>query len=59
MSENPWDKLAGAAARAAAHGDWKQAAELGYAARKAWENHCEAVEAQQEGKQDLQRGRGR
>ena len=47
MSETPpWDKLAGAAYRAARHGDWKQAAELGHAAREAWLHHCQGVEAQ-------------
>jgi hypothetical protein len=51
MSEiPPWDKLAGAAYRASQRGDWKQAAELGTAAREAWLNHCDAVEAQQRGK---------
>lgn len=45
-AENPWDVLAGKAARAAAHGNWELAKELGSAAREAWLNHCEGVEAQ-------------
>lgn len=43
---NVWDKLSGAAAEAAKHGNWQQAAELGGAAREAWLHHCEAVEAE-------------
>ncbi len=70
-----WDRLSGAADRAAARGDWKQATELAYAAREAWLNHCENVETEQEAKrragwyrkaladweyeQELERGRGR
>jgi len=51
MSEDPlWNKLAGAAYRAGQQGNWKVAAELSGAARQAWLNHCEAVNAQQEGK---------
>ena len=39
----PWDRLAGAAAEAARHGNWRLAGELGGAARQAWLQHCEAV----------------
>jgi hypothetical protein len=51
--EAPWAKLAGAAARAAARGDWKSAAELGGAARQAWEAHCEAVHAQEQARRRI------
>ncbi len=43
-----WDRLAGAAAEAAKHGDWRLAGELSGAARQAWLQHCEAVHAQEQ-----------
>jgi hypothetical protein len=49
----PWDRLAGAAYRAARHGDWKQAAELGFAARQAWLSHCESVHAQEQARRRI------
>ena len=53
MGETPvWDILAGDAARAAARGDWRRAAELGEAARKAWLNHCEAVYEQEQARKN-------
>jgi len=48
MSENAWNRLAGAAAEAAKRGQWQQARELGAAAREAWEAHCEAVHAKEQ-----------
>jgi hypothetical protein len=72
MSETPlWNRLAGAAHRAAQAGNHQQAADLGTAAREAWLNHCDAVEAQMQGKRlahrhrmaieewDYEQGRGR
>ena len=53
--ENPWDRLSAAAARAAARGDWKTAAELGYAAREAWLNHCAAVYAEERARGGIER----
>ena len=44
----PWDRLAGAAAEAARHGNWRLAGELSGAARQAWLQHCEAVHAQEQ-----------
>ncbi len=44
----PWDRLAAAAARAAARGDWVNAVKLGSSAREAWLNHCAAVDAKEQ-----------
>lgn len=48
MTDNAWDRLAGAAAEAAKRGNWQQAAELGGAARQAWLQHCEAIHEQEQ-----------
>jgi hypothetical protein len=42
----PWDRLGAMSVAAANRGDTASAMELGFAARDAWLNHCEAVYAE-------------